>query len=48
MYVIRFSKQASKDKKLLKEARFDLKIKNMLDIIAQIPFQTPQPRKIRM
>lgn len=45
MYVIRFSKQASKDKKLLKEAGLDLKVKNMLDIIAQNPFQTPPPYK---
>lgn len=43
MYVVRFSKQAEKDKKLLKGAGLDLKAKNMLVMIAQNPFQNPPP-----
>lgn len=43
MYIIRFSKQADKDKKLLKGAGLDLKAKNLLDIIANNPFQNPPP-----
>jgi len=41
MYIIRFSKQADKDKKLLKGAGLDLKAKNLLDMIAKNPFQDP-------
>ncbi|MCM1123701.1 MAG: Txe/YoeB family addiction module toxin [Eubacterium sp.] len=41
MYLIRFSKQADKDKKLLKGAGLDSKAKNLLNIIAENPFQTP-------
>lgn len=43
MYIIRFSKQADKDKKLLKGAGLDSKAKNLLDIIAENPFQSPPP-----
>ena len=43
MYIIRFSKQADKDKKLLKGAGLDLKTKNLLNIIADNPFQNPPP-----
>ena len=43
MYVIRFSRQADKDKKLLKGAGLDLKAKNLLNIIAKNPFQNPPP-----
>lgn len=43
MYTIRFSRQAEKDKKLLKGAGLDLKTKNLLNIIAQNPFQNPPP-----
>lgn len=43
MYIIRFSKQADKDKKLLKGAGLDLKAKNLLDIIANNPLQNPPP-----
>lgn len=43
MYIIRFSKQADRDKKLLKGAGLDLKAKNLLDIIAENPFQNPPP-----
>ncbi len=38
MYIIRFSKQADKDKKLLKGAGLDSKVKNLLNIIAENPF----------
>ena len=43
MYIIRFSKQADKDKKLLKQAGLDLKAKSLLNIIARNPFQNPSP-----
>lgn len=41
MYIIRFSKQAEKDKKLLKGAGLVPKAKKLLDIIAENPFQNP-------
>lgn len=41
MYIIRFSKQADKDKKLLKEAGLESKAKKLLNIIAEDPFQNP-------
>ena len=43
MYIIRFSKQADKDKKLLKQAGLGLKAKSLLNIIARNPFQNPSP-----
>ena len=43
MYIIRFSKQADKDKKLLKGAGLDSKAKNLLNIIAENPFGNPPP-----
>ena len=43
MYIIRFSKQADKDKRLLKGAGLDLKAKSFLNIIAENPFQNPPP-----
>lgn len=43
MYIIRFSKQADKDKKLLKGAGLVSKTKKLLDIIAENPFQNPPP-----
>lgn len=43
MYIIRFSKQADKDKKLLKGAGLDGKAKVLLNIIAENPFQNPSP-----
>lgn len=42
-YQIRFSKQANKDKALLKGAGFDKKAKELLNIIAHNPFQNPPP-----
>jgi len=41
MYIIRFSKQADKDKKLLKEAGLETKAKKLLNIIAENPLQNP-------
>lgn len=41
MYLIRFGKQADKDKKRLKEAGLDKKAKELLNIIAENPFQNP-------
>ena len=43
MYLIKFSKQADKDKKLLKGARLDGKAKELLNIIADYPFKDPPP-----
>ena len=43
MYLIRFSKQADKDKKLLKGAGLERKAKDLLNMIAMNPFQTPPP-----
>ena len=43
MYLIKFSKKADRDKKLLKSARLDGKAKALLNIIADDPFQVPPP-----
>lgn len=43
MYIIRFSKQADKDKKSLKGAGLDGKAKVLLNMIAENPFQNPPP-----
>ena len=43
MYLVRFSKQADKDKKMLKGAGLDKKAKELLNIVANNPFQTPPP-----
>ncbi len=43
MYIIKFSKQADKDKKLLKGAGLEAKAKQLLNIIAVNPFQNPLP-----
>ncbi len=43
MYIIRFSRHADRDKKLLKGAGLDIKAKQLLNIIAKNPFQTPPP-----
>ena len=43
MYIIRFSKQAEKDKKLLKGAGLNIKAKGLLHVIAENPFQNPPP-----
>ena len=41
MYLVKFSPQAQKDKKLLKAAGLQDKAKNLLNIIAVNPFQNP-------
>ena len=43
MYLVKFSKQADKDKKMLKVAGLDKKAKELLNIVANNPFQTPPP-----
>jgi len=43
MYLVRFSKQADKDKKRLKAAGLDKKAKELLNIIAEDPFRNPPP-----
>ena len=43
MYIIRFSKMAEKDKKMLKGAGLDSKAKNILNSLAQNPVQTLPP-----
>ena len=43
MYLIRFGKQAEKDKKLLKRAGLDKKAKELLNIVSVNPFQNPPP-----
>ena len=43
MYLVRFSKQAEKDKKLLKSAGLEQKAKKLLKIISDDPFQIPPP-----
>ncbi len=43
MYIIRFSKQADKDKKLLKGSGLDSKAKVLLNVIVENPFQNPPP-----
>lgn len=43
MYTIRFSKQADKDKRLIKAAGLERKTKELLNIIAENPFQNPPP-----
>lgn len=41
MYLVKFTKRAEKDKRLLKEAKLDKQTKKLLDILAVNPFQTP-------
>ena len=43
MYIIKFSQMAEKDKKMLKRAGLEKKAKELLNIIAQNPFQKPPP-----
>lgn len=43
MYLVRFSKQAEKDKKLLKGAGLERKAKELLNVIAENPFKNPPP-----
>ncbi|MDE7178046.1 MAG: Txe/YoeB family addiction module toxin [Lachnospiraceae bacterium] len=41
MYFIKFSKQADKDKKMLKGAGLEQKAKSLLQVMAANPFQNP-------
>lgn len=41
MWVIKFTKNAEKDKKLLKNVGLEDKVKKLLNLIAQNPFQNP-------
>ena len=41
MWVVKFTKNAEKDKKLLKSAGLEEKVKKLLNLIAQNPFQYP-------
>ncbi len=43
MYTVYFSKQAEKDKRMLKAAGYEQKTKELLNILASDPFQTPPP-----
>lgn len=43
MYLVKFSRQADKDKKLLKGAGLEKKTRELLHIIALNPFQTTPP-----
>ena len=43
MYLVRFSKQAEKDKKLLKGAGLEKRAKLLLNILVSDPFQNPPP-----
>ena len=43
MYTVIFSKNAERQKKLLKAAHLDEKVKNLLNILCENPFQTPPP-----
>ncbi|MBD5543278.1 MAG: Txe/YoeB family addiction module toxin [Lachnospiraceae bacterium] len=43
MYLIRFSRQADKDKRRLKGAGLDKKAKELLNIIEEDPFQNSPP-----
>lgn len=41
MWIIKFTKNAEKDKKLLKSAGLEEKVKKLLNLISVNPFQTP-------
>ncbi|MBQ7559028.1 MAG: hypothetical protein IJT20_02120 [Synergistaceae bacterium] len=41
MYLVKLTKQAQKDMKLIKHAGLEKKVKEILNIIALNPFQTP-------
>ena len=41
MYLIRFSKQAEKDKKMLKGAGLEQKAKSLQQVMAEDPFRNP-------
>lgn len=41
MWIIKFTKNADKDKKLIKNSGLEDKVKKLLNLIALNPFQTP-------
>ena len=41
MWIIKFTKNAEKDKKLIKSAGLEEKVKKLLNLIAQNPFKNP-------
>ena len=41
MWIIKFTKNAEKDKKLVKSAGLEDKVKKLLNLIARNPFQNP-------
>ena len=41
MWVIKFTKNAEKDKKLIKSAGLEERVKKLLNLIAKNPFQNP-------
>ena len=43
MYLVKFGKQAEKDKQRLKAAGLEKKARELLDILLQDPFQNPPP-----
>lgn len=43
MYIIKFSGQADKDKKLLKAAGLEKKAKQLLNLLLENPWQNPPP-----
>ncbi len=43
MYLVKFSKKADKDKRLLKGAGLVTKAKELINIICEDPFKTPPP-----
>ena len=43
MYLVTFSKQASRDKQFLKSAGLDKKTKELLNVLTVDPFQNPPP-----
>ena len=46
MFIIRFSKQADKDKKNLKAAGLEKKTKDLLNILQEDPFKNPPPFEV--
>lgn len=43
MYLVKLTKRAEKDKKLLKEAKLGKQAQKLLDILEENPFQSPPP-----
>ena len=41
MWIVKFTKNADKDKKLIKRAGLEDKVKKLLNLISQDPYQTP-------